>query len=221
MQVMRSHYGNVLWPSATQKSKDFDHFCLPASENSSDCSCIFSDHMTWNSCLLAGWLPMAIYRPIVLCATFPKNSLLLFNPRPVMCKLGIWRHIRQSGLRELMTLNSRVMPCFLTLPLTLDFQFSKTKVNPNKRTPTLSTLCLLAEGNSHGRFSMKFLWSHLRLYPGSVTPWEVAVATRAVAKNMGGQAISLLSVFITLPWWRPWPHRSKVYTLQLVAHPKL
>lgn len=52
-----------------------------------------------------------------------------------MCKLSIWRHIRQSGLRELMTLKSRVMPCFLTLPLTLDFQFSKTKVNPKQKNP--------------------------------------------------------------------------------------
>ena len=34
-----------------------------------------------------------------------------------------------------MTLKSRVIPCFLTLPLTLDFQFSKTKVNPKQKNP--------------------------------------------------------------------------------------
>lgn len=50
-----------------------------------------------------------------------------------MRKPGVWRHIRQSSLRGMMTLRSRLITGFPTPPWTLDFQFGKTKANPKQK----------------------------------------------------------------------------------------
>lgn len=103
---------------------------------------------------------MVIYRPIILCATFYKIHSQFVNLRPMMHKPGVWRHIRQSSLREMRTLKSRLTMCFLILPQTLALQYSNDKTQ-HEGTASHALMCLSAEGNwcdSHHWNSCSSVW---------------------------------------------------------------